>query len=65
MQPGPNPVTGKAAPGAGYAPATVAHTETVVRGFYEFHLVNRLLAGALRGPHEHAHLDGEGRGVVG
>lgn len=34
----PNPVTGKAGPGAGYAPATAAHTETVVRGFYEFHL---------------------------
>lgn len=37
-QPSPNLVTGKAAPGAGYAPATVAHTETVARGFYEFHL---------------------------
>jgi integrase len=34
----PNPVTGKAGLGAGYAPATAAHTETVVRGFYEFHL---------------------------
>jgi integrase len=34
----PNSVTGKVGPGAGYAPATVAHTETVVRGFYEFHL---------------------------
>jgi integrase len=31
----PNPVTGKAAPGVGYAPATAAHSETVLRGFYE------------------------------
>ena len=30
--------TGKAPPGPGYAPATVAHCETVARGFYEFHL---------------------------
>jgi integrase len=37
-QPSPNPVTGKSGTGAGYAPATAAHTETVVRGFYEFHL---------------------------
>lgn len=34
----PNPVTGKPAPGGKYAPATVAHCETVLRGFYEFHL---------------------------
>ena len=34
----PNPVTGKAPPGPGYAPVTVAHCETVTRGFYEFHL---------------------------
>ncbi len=34
----PNPVTGKPAPGVKYAPATVAHCETVLRGFYEFHL---------------------------
>lgn len=34
----PNPVTGKATPGARHAPATAAHSETVVRGFYEFHL---------------------------
>jgi integrase len=33
-----NPVTGKPAPGLKYAPATVAHCETVLRGFYEFHL---------------------------
>ena len=31
----PNPVTGKAALGPGYAPATIAHSETVLRGFYE------------------------------
>ena len=34
----PNPVTGKTPPGPGYAPATAAHSETVLRGFYEFHL---------------------------
>jgi site-specific recombinase XerD len=34
----PNPVTGKPAPGVKYAAATVAHCETVLRGFYEFHL---------------------------
>jgi len=34
----PNPVTGKAPPGPKYAPATAAHGETVLRGFYEFHL---------------------------
>ena len=33
----PNPVTGKPALGAGYAPATVVHSETVLRGFYDFH----------------------------
>jgi integrase len=30
-------VTGKPAPGIGYAPATVAHSETVLRSFYDFH----------------------------
>ncbi|MGH3190081.1 MAG: tyrosine-type recombinase/integrase [Streptosporangiaceae bacterium] len=35
-RPAPNPVTGKAPPGPGYAPSTVAHCETVARGFYEF-----------------------------
>jgi integrase len=35
---GPNPVTGKPMPAVRYAPATVAHCETVLRGFYEFHL---------------------------
>jgi site-specific recombinase XerC len=34
----PNPVTGKAPPGTRYAPATAAHSETVLRSFYEFHL---------------------------
>src|SRR5215472_16688118 len=33
----PNPVTGKAAPGRGCAPATVTHSESVLRGFYDFH----------------------------
>ncbi|SBS79351.1 Phage integrase [uncultured Mycobacterium sp.] len=32
----PNPVTGKPALGMGYAPATIAHNETVLRGFYDF-----------------------------
>jgi integrase len=34
----PNPVTGKPSPGRGYATATVMHCESVLRGFYEFHL---------------------------
>jgi hypothetical protein len=33
----PNPVTGKASPGPGYAPSTVAHSETVLRRFYDLH----------------------------
>src|SRR6267143_5365775 len=33
----PSPVTGKAPPGRGYAPATVTHSESVLRGFYDFH----------------------------
>jgi site-specific recombinase XerD len=33
----PNPVTGKPAAGDGYAPSTVAHSETVLRRFYDFH----------------------------
>jgi integrase len=32
-----NPVTGKAVPGRWYAPATAAHSESVLRGFYDFH----------------------------
>jgi hypothetical protein len=34
----PNPVTGKRSPGRGYAAATVVHCESVLRGFYGFHL---------------------------
>jgi site-specific recombinase XerD len=34
----PNPVTSKPSPARGYAPATVLHCETVLRGFYQFHL---------------------------
>ena len=33
----PNPVTGKPSSGDGYAPSTVAHSETVLRRFYDFH----------------------------
>jgi hypothetical protein len=32
-----NPITGKPAMVDGYPPATVAHSETVLRGFYDFH----------------------------
>ena len=34
----PNAVTGKRSPGDGYDAATVAHCESVLRGFYDFHL---------------------------
>ncbi len=34
----PNPVTGKPSPGRKYATATVVHCESVLRGFYDFHL---------------------------
>ena len=34
----PNTLTGKARPGPRYAPATVAHAESVLRAFYDFHL---------------------------
>jgi integrase len=34
----PNAVTGKPLPGPKYAPATVAHSESVLRHFYDFHL---------------------------
>jgi integrase len=34
----PNPVTGKPSPGRKYATATVVHAESVLRGFYDFHL---------------------------
>jgi site-specific recombinase XerD len=33
----PNPVTGKPTSGDGYEPSTVAHSETVLRRFYDFH----------------------------
>lgn len=33
----PNPVTGKPGPGRGFAPATSVHSETVLRGFYDYH----------------------------
>lgn len=33
-----NPVTGKPSQGSGYATATLAHSETVLRAFYDFHL---------------------------
>ena len=33
----PNPVTGKPGPGRKYAVATRAHSETVLRVFYDFH----------------------------
>ncbi|MFN2496920.1 MAG: tyrosine-type recombinase/integrase [Pseudonocardiaceae bacterium] len=33
-----NPVTGKRSPGGKYAASTLAHSETVLRGFYAFHL---------------------------
>jgi site-specific recombinase XerD len=33
----PNPVTGKPGAGEGYAPASIAHSETVLRRFYDFH----------------------------
>ena len=36
--PSVNAVTGKAMRGSRYAAATVAHCETVLRGFYDFHL---------------------------
>lgn len=32
-----NAVTGKPLPGKGYAVSTIAHSETVLRAFYEFH----------------------------
>jgi hypothetical protein len=34
----PNALTGKPAPSAKYAARTLAHCESVVRGFYDFHL---------------------------
>ena len=59
----PNPVTGKPPLGPKYAPATAAHSETVLRHFYDFHLeagtgpiVNPFpLARAARGRSANAH----------
>jgi integrase len=59
----PNLVTGKPAPGVGYAPATVAHSETVLRGFYDYHrdagsgpILNPFpLDGSRRASQAHAH----------
>lgn len=58
-----NPVTGKLTLAATYAPATRAHCETVVRGFYAFHqeagsgpMVNPFpLAGERHAQRAHAH----------
>lgn len=58
----PNPVTGKPSPGRGYAAATAAHSESVLRGFYEFHreagsgpMVNPFPLVRGRGVRAHAH----------
>ena len=58
----PNPVTGKPSPGRTYAAATVAHSETVLRGFYELHrelgsgpMVNPFPLARRRGGRLHAH----------
>ena len=69
----PNPVTGKPAPGRGYVAATVAHCETVLRGFYAFHLeagsgpvVNPFpLARAGRASAHHNPMDSFGNGGAG
>ena len=58
----PNPVTGKPSPGLRYAGATAAHSESVLRGFYEFHreagsgpMVNPFPLVRGRGVRAHAH----------
>jgi integrase len=72
----PNPVTGKPALGDRYVPATVAHSETVLRGFYDFHrdagtgpILNPFpLDPARRSRRAHAHhnpMDGWARERVG
>ena len=72
----PNAVTGKPALGDRYAPATVAHSETVLRGFYDFHrdagtgpILNPFpLDPARRSRRAHAHhnpMDGWARERVG
>jgi integrase len=58
---GPNPVTGKTGPARTYASATRGHSESVLRGFYDFHrdagsgpMVNPFPL-ARRGARAHAH----------
>ena len=51
-QPAPNPRTGKRAPGPYYAPVTVAHAESVLRAFYDFHLEEG--TGPMVNPHRRA-----------
>ncbi len=58
----PNPVTGTPSPGRSYAAATVSHSETVLRGFYELHrdlgsgpMVNPFPLARRRGGRPHAH----------
>jgi integrase len=59
----PNPVTGKPTPGRKYASTTRAHSESVLRGFYDFHqdagsgpMVNPFpLVRERRGGRAHAH----------
>ena len=43
-------VPGKASTGQAYAPAVRAHAETVLRGFYGFHLGRRRHQGSVAGP---------------
>jgi hypothetical protein len=46
----PNPVTGKPGAGDGYAPASIAHSETVLRRFYDFCAMRRsVISPAQRG----------------
>jgi len=58
--PGVNAVTGKAVGGSRYAAATVAHCETVLRGFYDFHLDAG--TGPMVNPFPLARYRGAGRG---
>jgi integrase len=59
----PNQLTGKPSPGVGYAPTTVVHSETVLRGFYDYHrdagtgpVLNPFpLDGSRRAQRAHAH----------
>ena len=58
---GPNPVTGKTGPARSYASTTRGHSESVLRGFYDFHrdagsgpMVNPFPL-ARRGARTHAH----------